>query len=97
MLSELDKANPDLLSAFEALWSAPPIAIPIRGLRLRRLFQRPAKRPGKRAEAHYLAAWYQTEQSDLAAAAWGDNNRPEESVGIERRKALRERPLDSRL
>ena len=61
--------DPNLLSAFEALWSTPPVAIPLRPLRLRRLFQRPAKRPGKRAEAHYLAAWYQIEQPDLAAAA----------------------------
>jgi hypothetical protein len=62
-------ADPDLLSAFEAMWSCPPIAIPFRGLRLMRLFQRPAKRPDKRAEAAYFAAWYQIEQQDCAAAA----------------------------
>ena len=58
-------ADPELLSAFEALWSAPPIPIPFRGLRLKRLFQHPAKRPDKRAEATYLAAWYQIEQQGL--------------------------------
>jgi len=62
-------ADPELLSAFEALWSAPPIAIPLRGLRLRRLFQRPAKRPDALARARYLAAWYRDEQRDLPAAA----------------------------
>jgi hypothetical protein len=58
-------ADPNLLSAFEAMWSAPPIAIPFRGLRLKRLYLPPAKRPDKRAEAAYLAAWYQIEQQDL--------------------------------
>jgi hypothetical protein len=58
-------ADPNLLSAFEAMWSSPPIAIPFRGLRLRRLYQPPAKRPDKRAEAAYLAAWYQIEQEGL--------------------------------
>jgi hypothetical protein len=58
-------ADPDLLSAFEALWSAPPIPIPFRGLRLKRLYLPPAKRPGKRSEAAYLAAWYQIEQQGL--------------------------------
>jgi hypothetical protein len=62
-------ADPDLLSAFEAMWTSPPIAIPLKGLMLQRLFPRPAKRPDKRAEAHYLAAWHQIEQQDLAAAA----------------------------
>lgn len=55
-------ADPDLLSAFEAMWTSPPVTIPLRGLRLQRLFRRPAKRPDKRAEATYLAAWYQIEQ-----------------------------------
>ena len=54
-------AEPDLLSAFEALWSTPPVAIP--------LFLRPAKRPDPRAKAAYLAAWYQVGQQDLPAAA----------------------------
>jgi hypothetical protein len=58
-------ADPNLLSAFEAMWSAPPIAMPFKYLKLRRLFQRPAKRPDKRAEAAYLAAWYQIEQQGL--------------------------------
>jgi hypothetical protein len=58
-------ADPNLLSALEAMWTAPPIAIPFKGLRLKRLFQRPAKRPDKRAEAAYLAAWYQIEQQGL--------------------------------
>ena len=49
-------ADPKLLSAFEALWNSPPIAIPLKGLGLKCLLQPPAKRPGKRAEAHYLAA-----------------------------------------
>ena len=55
-------ADPDLLTAFEDLWSAPPIALPFKGLRLRRLFQPPAKRPDTRATADYFAAWYQVEQ-----------------------------------
>jgi hypothetical protein len=50
------------------MWSGPPIAIPFRGLRLKRLYLPPAKRPDKRAEAAYLAAWYQIEQWDLPAA-----------------------------
>jgi hypothetical protein len=58
-------ADPNLLSAFEALWSAPPVPIPYRGLRLRRLFQRPAKRPDERAKVAYLAAWYQIGQQGL--------------------------------
>ena len=61
-------ADPELLSAYEAMWTSPPIPIPFRPLRLRRLFQRPAKRPGERAKAHYLAAWYRDEQQDLRAA-----------------------------
>jgi hypothetical protein len=55
-------ADPNLLSAFEAMWSAPPIAMPFKNLKLRRLYQPPAKSPDKRAEAAYLAAWYQIEQ-----------------------------------
>jgi hypothetical protein len=62
-------ADPDLLSAFEAMWTCPPIALPFRGLRLRRLFLRPAKRPDERAKAAYFAAWYQVGQEDLPAAA----------------------------
>jgi hypothetical protein len=58
-------ADPNLLSAFEAMWTAPPIAIPFRSLSLRRLFQRPAKRPNERAKAAYFAAWYQIEQQGL--------------------------------
>jgi hypothetical protein len=58
-------ADPNLLSAFEAMWTSPPVTIPLRGLRLQRLFRRPAKRPDKRAEAAYLAAWYQIEQEGL--------------------------------
>jgi hypothetical protein len=58
-------ANPNLLSAFDAMWSAPPIAMPIKNLKLKRLYQPPAKRPDKRAEAAYLAAWYQIEQQGL--------------------------------
>jgi hypothetical protein len=57
-------ADPELLSAFEAMWSAPPIALPFKGLRLRRLFQRPAVRPDQRAVADYFAAWYQVLQDD---------------------------------
>ena len=60
-------ADPNLLSAFEALWAAPPIALPLKGLSLKRLFQRPAKRPDQRAIATYFAAWYG--QEDLSAAA----------------------------
>jgi len=62
-------ADPDLLSAFEAIWTCPPVAIPFRGLKLRRLFERPAKRPDQRAKAGYFAAWHQIEQQDLPAAA----------------------------
>ena len=58
-------ADPNLLSAFEAMWSAPPIAMPFKYLKLKRLFQRPAKRPNERAKAAYFAAWYQIEQQDL--------------------------------
>jgi hypothetical protein len=61
-------ADPNLLSAFEAMWSAPPIPIPFRGLRLKRLFQHPAKRPNDRAKAAYFAALYQVGQQDLRAA-----------------------------
>ena len=61
-------ADPHLLSAFDAMWSAPPIPVPFRGLRLKRLYLPPAKRPDKRAEAAYLAAWYQIEQQVSAAA-----------------------------
>jgi hypothetical protein len=60
-------AEPDLLSAYEAMWTSPPIAIPFRGLRLQRLFQRPAKRPDKRAVATYFAAWHGQEESPAAA------------------------------
>ena len=58
-------ADPNLLSAFEAMWSAPPIAMPFKNLKLKRLYLAPAKRPDKRAEAAYLAAWYQIEQQGL--------------------------------
>ena len=61
-------ADPNLLSAFEAMWTSPPVTIPLGGLRLQRLFQRPARRPDKRAEAAYLAAWYQIEQQVSAVA-----------------------------
>jgi len=53
------------------MWTCPPIAIPFRGLKLRRLFQPPAKRPDNRAKAAYFAAWYRDEQQDLPAAACG--------------------------
>jgi len=55
-------ADPNLLLAFEAMWSAPPIAMPFKNLKLKRLYLAPAKRPDKRAEAAYLAAWHQIEQ-----------------------------------
>ena len=58
-------ADPNLLSAFEAMWSAPPIAMPFKNLKLKRLYQPPAERPDKRAEAAYLAAWYQIELKGL--------------------------------
>jgi hypothetical protein len=41
------------------------VAIPLKGLKLKRLYLAPAKRPDKRAEAAYLAAWYQIEQKGL--------------------------------
>ena len=44
----------------------PPIAIPFKDLKLKRLYLPPAKRPDKRAEAAYLAAWYQIEQQAAA-------------------------------
>jgi hypothetical protein len=58
-------ADPNLLSAFEAMWSAPPIDIPFKDLKLKRLYLPAAKRPDKRAQAVYLAAWYQIEQQGL--------------------------------
>jgi hypothetical protein len=58
-------ADPNLLSAFEGMWCGPPMAIPLKGLKLKRLYLAPAKRPDKRAEAAYLAAWYQIEQKGL--------------------------------
>jgi hypothetical protein len=61
-------ADPNLLSAFEDMWSAPPIAIPFKYLKLKRLYQPPAKRPGERAKAHYLAGWHRDEEQDLRAA-----------------------------
>jgi hypothetical protein len=61
-------ADPELLSAFEALWTSPPIAMPFTALRLKRLFQHPAKRPDDRAKAAYFAALYQVGQQDLRAA-----------------------------
>jgi hypothetical protein len=70
-------ADPDLLSAFEAMWTSPPIAIPLRGLGLRRLFERPTKRPDKRAKATYLAAWYG--QEDLSAATLTESDKHLES------------------
>jgi len=75
-------ANPDLHTAFDAMWTSPPFTIPLRGLRLQRLFQRPAKRPDKRAEATYLAAWYQTEQQ-------GSRSDPDAAVQV--RARLRQR------
>jgi hypothetical protein len=58
-------ADPNLLSAFEGMWCGPPMPIPLKGLKLKRLYLPPAKRPNKRAEAAYLAAWYQIEQQGL--------------------------------
>ena len=43
-------ADPELLSAYEAMWTSPPVPIAFRPLRLRRLVERPAKRPSKRAK-----------------------------------------------
>ena len=54
------------IERLEALWSAPPVAMPFKNLRLKRLYLAPAKRPDKRAEAGYLAAWYQIEQQAAA-------------------------------
>ena len=59
-------ADPHLLSAFEGMWCGPPMPIPIIGLKLKRLCLPPAKRPDKRSEAAYLAAWYQIEQQAAA-------------------------------
>jgi hypothetical protein len=39
--------------------------IPLKGRKQKRLYLPPAKRPDKRAEATYLAAWYQIEQQGL--------------------------------
>ena len=58
----------ELVGSLEALWSA-PIAIPLKWLKLTRLFQSPAKRPGEMDRARYLARWYSTDQTDLAMAA----------------------------
>jgi hypothetical protein len=53
------------------------------------LFQRPAKRPDKRAEATYLAAWYQIEQQGLrrprnpnAGAGFEAFNTDDRSIGL---------------
>ena len=47
--------------------AGPPLnsPIPLKGLKQKRLYLPPAKRPNKRAEATYLAAWYQIEQQGL--------------------------------
>ena len=37
--------------------TCPPITIPLRQLRLQRLFKRPSRRPDERAKANYFAAW----------------------------------------
>src|SRR5262249_49525019 len=58
-------ADPNLLSAFEGMWCGPPIAIPLKALKLKRLYLPPAKRPDKRAEAPYLAAGYQMGRQGL--------------------------------
>src|SRR5262249_3687461 len=58
-------ADPNLLSAFKAMWCGPPMPIPLKGLKLKRLYLPPGKRPDKRSEAAYLAAWYQIEQRGL--------------------------------
>ena len=58
-------ADSNLLSAFECMWCGPPMPVPLKGLKLKRLCLPPAKRPDKRAEAAYLAAWYQIEQQGL--------------------------------
>ena len=47
--------------------AGPPLnsPIPLKDLKQKRLYLPPAKRPDKRAEAIYLAAWYQIEQQGL--------------------------------
>jgi hypothetical protein len=51
---------------FPSYCVSPPVAIPLKGLKLKRLYLPPAKRPDKRAEAAYLAAWYQIERASAA-------------------------------
>jgi len=57
----------DLVSAYEALWHT-PVAVPFKGLKLKRLFQRQAIRPDGPAAVKYIAAWC---SQDLATAAEG--------------------------
>jgi hypothetical protein len=47
--------------------AGPPLnsPIPLKGLKQKRPYLPPAKRPDKRAEATYLAAWYQIEQQSF--------------------------------
>jgi hypothetical protein len=81
-------ADPNnLLSAFEATWTS-PITVPLRWLPLQRLFQRPAKRPDKRAEAAYLAALYQTEIPDTSNIPPGILSSPKRPMA---KKSKRER------
>jgi hypothetical protein len=66
--------DPELLSAFEAFWAGPRIAIALKWLPTRLLYQPAAKRPDELARARYLAAchqvtWEQVGQPALAAAA----------------------------
>jgi hypothetical protein len=56
-----------VVSAYNALWHT-PVAVPFKGLKLKRLFQRQAIRPDGPAVAKYIAAWC---SQDLATAAEG--------------------------
>ena len=63
----LSTSAADVVSAYDALWHT-PVAVPFKGLKLKRLFQRQAIRPDGPAVAKYIAAWC---SQDLATAAEG--------------------------
>ena len=70
----ISTGKPELLSAFEALWLGPPMAIALKRLPLARLFAVPGRRPDELARARYFAAchqvtWEQVGRPALAAAA----------------------------
>jgi hypothetical protein len=57
-------ADSELTAAYEAVWRGGPDAPGLRGMGLKRLFQRPAVRPDRPVVAAYLAAWYGQQTQD---------------------------------